>query len=608
MKYYSLFLTSTSAVLQNFNSEVVGFRNLGVSENPNSLPNWAGELAESINLTDNEKQEIVKLHNKWRSDAAKGLLHQNLKARAMETIQWDDELADSAKAYGDYCNYQHSHVDGVDYTTLNYEYGENLFITSELNTTYAIQRSSNGWGEEHQDYDHLELKCEGNMCGHYTQMVWEKTTRMGCSLSKCNRFNNRDYKQPGLFLVCHYYPMGNFNGIKPYTYVDESENETTGDLCKHGVDTNTGLCQASDSICTEEQTRLESPVFKYHRCQSESTCITESDSAYSCLCNDKFKGKWCEQSKCSVEKIENTGLERNFALRNQLLNDNNTPKAYFDQNSSNHPKLNVGLRDCLINDACAGLVRIEYQPDLWVWLAVKDIGQEGGSMRITNIDMEIQFHNCDNMTQSEQENQVESKKEVEVALESEVIGDDISTKINFQEDSISNSTEARNTTTEASTLTIVVDNFNQQESSNKENSNDAEQQKLSLENTQVSTSSKSTQSPTTSKNEVVSAIIEASTTSTSVIEPVDSTNFNNLDPVSDSERSEEDEKLPQPACSCSNGFATKLCSNKLENSCGKCNSGYKLVKKDCVRMNFMERFRQRFETFVFRLKNISDYI
>jgi hypothetical protein len=50
-----------------------------------------------------------------------------------------------------------------------------------------------------------------NGCGHYTQVVWRNTERVGCGYSTCQAqgFNFEVW-------VCNYDPPGNFIGQAPY--------------------------------------------------------------------------------------------------------------------------------------------------------------------------------------------------------------------------------------------------------------------------------------------------------------------------------------------------------------------------------------------------------
>ena len=66
------------------------------------------------------------------------------------------------------------------------------------------------WESEVVDYDYSTNSCTpGKMCGHYTQIVWEDTERVGCAFRTCSADGSQVW-------VCNYYPAGNIVGEKPY--------------------------------------------------------------------------------------------------------------------------------------------------------------------------------------------------------------------------------------------------------------------------------------------------------------------------------------------------------------------------------------------------------
>ncbi|RHN71758.1 hypothetical protein MtrunA17_Chr2g0280301 [Medicago truncatula] len=85
-------------------------------------------------------------------------------------------------------------------------YGENLAgSTGDLSGSDAVKL----WVNEKADYDYNSNTCaSGKVCGHYTQVVWRNSQRVGCAKVRCD--NNR-----GTFITCNYDPPGNF-GEKPY--------------------------------------------------------------------------------------------------------------------------------------------------------------------------------------------------------------------------------------------------------------------------------------------------------------------------------------------------------------------------------------------------------
>lgn len=54
------------------------------------------------------------------------------------------------------------------------------------------------------------------MCGHYTQMVWADTHKLGCAVHVCAQMDGLDWPEPANFLVCNYFPAGNYEGVRPY--------------------------------------------------------------------------------------------------------------------------------------------------------------------------------------------------------------------------------------------------------------------------------------------------------------------------------------------------------------------------------------------------------
>ncbi|PON55148.1 Cysteine-rich secretory protein, allergen V5/Tpx-1-related [Parasponia andersonii] len=134
-------------------------------------------------------QDFLNAHNTARAAVGVGQL------------TWDDRLASFAQQYakqriGD-CKLVHS----------GGPYGENLaWGKPDLSGVNAV----NLWVNEKADYDYKSNTCAaGKVCGHYTQVVWRNSVRLGCAKVRCN-----DNK--GTFIGCNYDPPGNFNGQRPY--------------------------------------------------------------------------------------------------------------------------------------------------------------------------------------------------------------------------------------------------------------------------------------------------------------------------------------------------------------------------------------------------------
>ncbi len=86
-------------------------------------------------------------------------------------------------------------------------YGENLYASFEQATyTDAV----NAWYVEKSYYDYASNSCIGGQeCGHYTQLIWEATTEVGCGRASIGTQNSS-------VIVCQYNPPGNIVGELPY--------------------------------------------------------------------------------------------------------------------------------------------------------------------------------------------------------------------------------------------------------------------------------------------------------------------------------------------------------------------------------------------------------
>lgn len=83
--------------------------------------------------------------------------------------------------------------------------GENLL--SYIGGRPSAAEEIDFWGTEKQGYDVKTDGCTG-LCGHYTQMVWDKTRLVGCGRAICPT----DSAYPGgMIMVCRYRPVGNYD-------------------------------------------------------------------------------------------------------------------------------------------------------------------------------------------------------------------------------------------------------------------------------------------------------------------------------------------------------------------------------------------------------------
>lgn len=142
---------------------------------------------------------MVKLHNLYRAQVSPS-------AANMLQMRWDEELAAFAKAYAQQCVWGHNKERG--------RRGENLFaITDE---GMDVPRAVEEWYLEQEHYNLSAASCDpGQMCGHYTQVVWAKTEKIGCGSHFCEKLQGVEETNIHL-LVCNYEPPGNVKGQRPY--------------------------------------------------------------------------------------------------------------------------------------------------------------------------------------------------------------------------------------------------------------------------------------------------------------------------------------------------------------------------------------------------------
>jgi len=132
---------------------------------------------------------------------------------ALPPLTWSVELAATAQAYSDQlastgCGLSHSTTD----------YGENLYWQRGLTVTASDVAES--WYEEVMCYtpgpfmrgDMCDMACTDAMnasgCGHYTQVIWRNTQRLGCGVAVC--------PSGAEIWTCNYDPPGNYLGQNAY--------------------------------------------------------------------------------------------------------------------------------------------------------------------------------------------------------------------------------------------------------------------------------------------------------------------------------------------------------------------------------------------------------
>lgn len=132
--------------------------------------------------------------------------HNLVRAAKLEfPLMWDSKLENYAKWWAgqrrEDCQLMHSFPED------DFKLGENIYWGS--GSTWTPMDAVGAWASEEKYYTYKTNSCEeGQMCGHYTQIVWKDTRKIGCARVICDSGD--------VFMTCNYYPPGNYIGERPY--------------------------------------------------------------------------------------------------------------------------------------------------------------------------------------------------------------------------------------------------------------------------------------------------------------------------------------------------------------------------------------------------------
>jgi hypothetical protein len=116
-------------------------------------------------------------------------------------LSWDPALAAAAAGYGPALS-RLGKLAHSDYSTRRGQ-GENLFMGTR--GAYSLEEMIGGWADERSlfrpgIFPKVSRSGHGGDVGHYTQMIWRTTTRIGCALHSDAKWD---------FMICRYSPPGN---------------------------------------------------------------------------------------------------------------------------------------------------------------------------------------------------------------------------------------------------------------------------------------------------------------------------------------------------------------------------------------------------------------
>ncbi len=157
------------------------------------INNTRAQERASIDLAEFQKAALDK-HNEYRDKHR--VEHLELSDSLNKSAQeWAEHIASTGKS-------QHSATDD----------GENIAMSATTNEpskdgVAIAQDAISRWYNEERNYNYATQKSTGGLIGHFTQIVWKDTTKVGCGVAqgRSNGFNRT-------FVVCQYSPAGNVVG------------------------------------------------------------------------------------------------------------------------------------------------------------------------------------------------------------------------------------------------------------------------------------------------------------------------------------------------------------------------------------------------------------
>jgi pathogenesis-related protein 1 len=146
------------------------------------------------------------------------LFHNQVRAAVVTTpgippLVWNENLEATAAAWAAQCVDVAQPIGLIDHNPNRsdghpYYVGENIYGSGgSASAMQAVEL----WAAEVEHYNYPQNTCDtGQICGHYTQVVWRNSAELGCARFDCPGLTYGDA------IVCNYGPGGNYNGELPY--------------------------------------------------------------------------------------------------------------------------------------------------------------------------------------------------------------------------------------------------------------------------------------------------------------------------------------------------------------------------------------------------------
>ncbi|XP_059086443.1 uncharacterized protein LOC131883108 isoform X1 [Tigriopus californicus] len=220
----------------------------------NQVSSTCGQIIER-GMTQQERELVLMLHNERRAFIANG---KELRgdpgpqppAANMMELTYDEELEFEAQSWADQCirNHECPQCRSLD----RFKVGQNLFWFGHFSGSW--EKSVKGWYDEVVDFNSSFVfpfyVIPGVLVGHFTQMTWSSSTKMGCG-KLISQPENSNYGQQ--FFICNYGLAGNLIKSEMYKVGQPCSDCPRGTTCSLRYP---GLC---NGVPTEKLT-VRTPV------------------------------------------------------------------------------------------------------------------------------------------------------------------------------------------------------------------------------------------------------------------------------------------------------------------------------------------------------------
>ena len=281
----------------------------------------ASGCSQNTRLTATQIKQALDAHNQFRREAGSNA---NERGANMVEMVWDDQLARRAQDWAELC--QRGHTLMTDCETGD-ALGQNLYYAGNVGSnigSFDVTTFIKAWNDEKQFYTYSSQECKNaagqqEVCGHYTQVVWAKSVKVGCGIKYCPVISNLGYTNAVVF-GCDYTPVGNFNNEHPYV---------KGTGCS--LSQCAGMIQGSGYMCRNNLCAACTPSQHGGQCTCNTlTCQnggTWNAGQCKCECKSGFYGHSCENPCECIAKSnfcsnwKNSGFCTNSLYR-QFMTDN----------------------------------------------------------------------------------------------------------------------------------------------------------------------------------------------------------------------------------------------------------------------------------------------